>query len=483
MLPTARAGAAAVAAGGFLYVIGGDATSGIKTIVESAAIAPDGTLGTFAATTGVALASARAYFTAVVLGSTLYAVGGTGTAGDISTIESAALAPDGTLGSFSLVSGIQTTVSRHGAATAVARDTVFMLGGSTGAGELASVEHAAIDNDGALAAFAKVATLPLAGPRAEGASVMIGDHLYLLGGADLTTLAPRTDVDSATVQPDGTLSAFALVPGIATTGTRLGSAVAVIGGYVYLIGGTDTSTSNTGLTTVERAPINADGTLGTFAAYSSSHLVVGRSFAPVAVIGSTLYIFGGIGSGSQALITLEKAPIDASGNLGTFSSIPTTTNRLQFAHADASVAVLGNYVYVFGGVESSGNSLKVFEQGPIQNGNLGMIYYELDNTGAQMYMSVERALQTPAVIGDHLYLIAGANNIGMPADPGLRNVDHTTINSDGSLGGFSILTSATLTEGIFYQQGARAGNYVYVLGGGSHTSTTTPSEVKQALLP
>jgi hypothetical protein len=145
--------------------------------------------------------------------------------------------------------------------------------------------------------------------------------------------------------------------------------------------------------------------------------------------------------------------------------------------------VLGNYVYVFGGVESSGNSLKVFEQGPIQNGNLGMIYYELDNTGAQMYMSVERALQTPAVIGDHLYLIAGANNIGMPADPGLRNVDHTTINSDGSLGGFSILTSATLTEGIFYQQGARAGNYVYVLGGGSHTSTTTPSEVKQALLP
>jgi N-acetylneuraminic acid mutarotase len=479
-LPTPRAGAAAIATAGSLYVIGGEASSGVKTIVESAAIAPDGTLGTFAATTGVGLASARAYFTAAVLGSTVYVAGGTGAGGtDIATIESATVAPDGTLGSFSLVSGVQTMVARHGAAVAFARDRVFMIGGSTQTGELASIESASVDNDGALATFNTLPTVPLSGPRIEGTSVMIGDRLYLIGGADVMLLTPRNDVDSATVLPDGSLGAFSLVSGVTLTSTRLSSSIAVIGSYVYVIGGTDTSSSNNGLTTVERAPINADGTLGTFAAYTASHLVIGRSGAPVAVVGNSLYIFGGAGNGFAALSSIEKAPIDASGNLGTFTSI---TNRLAFNHAAASVAVLGNYLYVLGGLDGA-QSTSVFERGSTLNGNLGTIDYQLDSNANQMYMSVPRTLHTSAVVGDHLYLIAGANNVGMPSDPGLRNVDHSAVLSDGSLGGFSLLSTSTLSDGPFYHQGARAGSYVYVLGGASHTSTTTATEVKQALLP
>ncbi len=483
-LSTGRAGAAAIAAGGTLYVIGGDTASGIKTTVESTPIAPDGTLGTFAATTGVALASARAYFSAAVLGTTLYVVGGSGASGsDLLTIESAQLTPDGVLGSFSLASGIGTTSARHSAASAIARDRWFLVGGSSDTGELASVEHGGIDNNGALAAFATLATQPLAAPRAEAGTVTIGDRLYYIGGADLTTLAYRTDVDSAVVQPDGSLGPFALASGVSVTATRLGAITAVIGDYVYLIGGMQvTGPSYYGVTTVERAPISADGTLGTFSPYPASNLVLGRGFANGLIVGDKLYVLCGIGNGAQANISLEVATIGADGELGTFSSIPTNTNRTNYQHANANVAVLGDYAYIFGGSDGSGISLRIFERAPIQNNALGRISYELDSNANQMDLSTERALASGAVVGDHLFLVAGANNVGAPSDPGLRDVDHTTILSDGSLGGWSILPNASLAEGVFYHAGATLGDFVYVLGGGSHTSTTTPTEVKQALL-
>jgi hypothetical protein len=138
---------------------------------------------------------------------------------------------------------------------------------------------------------------------------------------------------------------------------------------------------------------------------------------------------------------------------------------------------------VFGGFSTGpngGTSSKVVERAAFQSdGNLGAF------AAATTPLSTERALYTPAIVGNDLYLVAGANNNGSPppSDPGLRNVDHAAIAADGTVGAFSIATGATLTEGIFFHFGATVGNFVYVIGGGSHTSTTTPSEVKQALLP
>jgi hypothetical protein len=481
MLATPRAGAAAIATAGSLYVLGGDTAAGPTSTVEASAIVSDGTLGAFTAPAGVALTLPRAYFTTAVVGSTVFAIGGTSAgAADTKSIDRATVAADGTLGTFASATGAAAAIARHGAAVAIARDHVFVVGGKSGTTAVASVEHSGIATHGALAAFATLASEPLPAARAYGASVIIGDHLYLVGGIDLATLTSRLDVAVATVQPDGSLGPFSIATGATLTVARIGSSVAVIGDYLFVIGGQDPTNNNNSFTSIERAPIGADGTLGAFTTYTPASLANGRYLAAPIILGSTLYVMGGLNAGAP-ISTFDQAMVDASGSISFFIRAPSTTFTVP--HSDFSAAVLGANVWVFGGFSTGANggtSIKVVERATFQSdGSLGAF------TAATTTLSTERALYTPAIVGNDLYLVAGANNVGSPPpqDPGLRNVDHATIAADGTVGAFSIPASATLTEGIFFHFGAAVGNFVYVIGGGSHTSTTTPSEVKQALLP
>jgi len=358
---------------------------------------------------------------------------------------------------------------------------VFLLGGNTGTADLASVAHSSIATHGMLGAFAKLTGEPLAGSRAEAGTVTIGDRIYFVGGVDLATLTVRMDVDSATVNPDGSLGPFGLVTGVTLTAVRQSASYAVIGNYLYAIGGRDDSGTNVGLTSLERAPINPDGTLGTFVAYPSATLSTGRGFAAVAITGTNLYVIGGIAGGNQAVTSVDQAAVDATGSVSFFFNSGST--HLAVPLANFSAAVIGGFCYVFGGTDTTGISTKVYERAPIQSdGSLGTFAYEL-NGSTQTFLAQERALYSTGIAGDDLYLVSGADNVGSPADPGLTNVDHATIASDGTLGAFALASGVTLPEGDFFHSGATVGNYVYVLGGGSHTNLNTGLEVKQAQLP
>ena len=483
MLATPRAGAAAITTAGSLYVLGGDTSAGATASVEASAIAGDGTLGAFSTPSGVTLKVPRAYFAAAVVGTSVFAVGGTTTGGtDTKLTDRAAIASDGTLGNFATVAGAPAALARHGAALAVARDHVFVLGGISGTTEVATVEHSGIATHGMLGAFATLSSEPLPAARAYGASVLLGDHLYLIGGINLVTLTSHLDVTVATVQPDGSLGPFSTPSSVALTTARIGPSLAVLGDFLYVIGGQDPNNNNNGFTSLERAPIAADGTLGTFAAYTTASLSTGRYLASAAIVGSSIYVIGGTGSGAAPLGTVDEAAVDSSGSISFFFRSGSTV--LTTARADLRTAVLGGFIWAFGGLESSGLSSKVIDRAPIQPDNsLGNFAVQRDGSNNQMFLSTERALTTPALIGDDLFLVAGVNNVGAPADPGLANVDHATVAPDGTVSAFSLAAGATLTEGIFFHAGAAIGNFVYVLGGGSHTSATTPTEVKQALLP
>jgi hypothetical protein len=479
VLATPRAGASAVATAKSLYVLGGDTATGATATIESAAIAADGTLGAFAPPTGVTLKVPHAYFATAVVGTSVFAIGGNGPAGaDTKLTDIATIAADGTLGNFAAATSGAASVARHGAAVAIARDHVFVLGGNNGTSELGSVEHSGIATHGQLGAFSTLASEPLPAGRAYGANVVIGDHLYLVGGIDLSTLTSRLDVAVATVQADGSLGPFSLANGVTLNSARIGSSLAVIGDFLFVIGGQDPTNNSNSFMSLERAPIAADGTLGTFTNYASATLANGRYLAAPIILGSTLYVMGGLNAGAP-ISTFDQAMVDASGSISFFIRAPSTTFTVP--HSDFSAAVLGSNVWVFGGFSTGpngGTSSKVIERATFQSdGSLGAF------AAATGTLSTERALYTPAIAGDDLYLVAGANNVGSPADPGLRNVDHATIAADGTVGAFAIPAGATLPEGIFFHFGAAFGNFVYVLGGGSHTSTTTPTEVKQALLP
>jgi len=474
-----RAGAAAFVAGGHLYVLGGELASGFTASIEDSALGADGTLGTFA-TSAATLLAPRGYFSVAMIGTNVYACGGTSTSGELVASELAAVQADGTIGNFSSFTGGTLMTGRYRAAMAIARDHVFMIGGTSASNDLNSVEHSGIATHGMIGAYAALSGDPLAGNRAEASAVMIGDHMYYVGGVNLATLSARTDVDSATVNPDGSLGPFGIVNGVTLTTTRQGSALMVIGNYLYVIGGVASGTK-LGLTSIERAPINFDGTLGTFAAYSSATLSTGRSFMSAIITNTHLYVMGGTASGMDGVASVDEAQVDAQGSLSFFFNSGSTS--LYAAAGGYMPAVLGNKVWVFGGGGSSGNSMKAYQFATIQSdGTLGTFAYPT-SAGNQLLMSTERELAAVNVIGDDLYLVAGATNIGSPPDPGVFNVDHATIASDGSLGGFATVGGLTLSEGDFYIAGANAGNFVYFMGGGSHTNANAGAEVKSATLP
>lgn len=70
-----------------------------------------------------------------------------------------------------------------------------------------------------------------------------------------------------------------------------------------------------------------------------------RWFYAIAVVGNFLYLIGGQGpSGAQR--SIERAAISGDGSLGAFTLAPDT---LETARAGISSVVLGNKLYVFGG--------------------------------------------------------------------------------------------------------------------------------------
>ncbi len=93
--------------------------------------------------------------------------------------------------------------------------------------------------------------------RVHAATFQSGLWLYLLGGADASG-APLNSIERAMINADGTLGAFQTTP--ATLGEpREGAAAVRVGDAVYLLGG---AARGMRLSTIERATVNADGVLG-----------------------------------------------------------------------------------------------------------------------------------------------------------------------------------------------------------------------------
>ena len=102
---------------------------------------------------------------------------------------------------------------------------------------------------------------------------------------------------------------------------------------------------------MERAPINADGTLGAFALVPDAALVLPRAGHASVKLGTWLYVVGGSGA-NGTLSSVERAKINVDGSLGQFAMVPDVA--LTIARSGYTIAVIGNLLYVFGGASESG---------------------------------------------------------------------------------------------------------------------------------
>src|SRR5262249_26774388 len=137
---------------------------------------------------------------------------------------------------------------------------------------------------------------------------------------------------------------------------RLYHATVIVGDYLYVIGGA--KADGTADSSIERALINADGTLGPFTLIPVS-LRYPRYLFTAHVIGQFLYVIGG--KNQWGVLGVEYASINREGTLGSFSTVDWLLGQ-RYMHASV---VIGNYLYLLGGPYDNIEAVKIHPNGAL----------------------------------------------------------------------------------------------------------------------
>lgn len=205
-------------------------------------------------------------------------------------------------------------------------------------------------------ASATGAALPA--PRTDGAAAQLGTNLLYIGGTDgaagsATTYVAKID--------KGVVGAWAEGP--ALPAPRSDAGIAILSGTAYLVGGLGPDGKPTA--TVWSIGLNPDtGALGTWTegvsvpAQGSAAPTVkevplpeARSGAAAFAVTDGIVVAGGLGPTGQPTATVWKATVDAkTGVLGEFKEQPSLLHPVS----DASMALEGTFLWVYGGSDANG---------------------------------------------------------------------------------------------------------------------------------
>lgn len=233
---------------------------------------------------------------------------------------------------------------------------------------------------------------PMSIARAGAAVVTAGDRVYAIGGVDGARFLKS--VESARILADGTLSPW---EPMAPIREERGFFDAVVhGGYIYIAGGGNGEGGKNLLQSVERAPIRADGRLGTWERLDVS-LIHPRRCVKLVLSGRFLYAIGGFGG--ILLDSVERAEILPDGQLGPFRLEAETTTIPRYVN---EVESKDGMIYILGGhAEKEGVGIA------------GVEYARTDGNGATLRwqtgepMTRGRYALGAARIGDALYALGG----------------------------------------------------------------------------
>lgn len=313
-----RRALAAIAANGYLYVLGGvDAENRYVRPVEYARILPNGRLSPWKDTRS--LLKGRFYLAATQHDGYLYVLGGGGgKLGDdnvpLASVERAKINADGSLQAWQQHSYLSTP--RRGLKATVINNRLYAIGGYNGT-FLKSSESIAL-NAGQQPAQWQLAPQEAKVDRYIHAAAALGNRIYLLGG-HVQKSGPMSygDVESTTVNGDGQLMPWEIAPTHLLTARFIASAFA-FDKYLYIVGGHDGVRR---LNSVEMARTNTSGGVTTWSPQAA--LNHKRSATAAAINGNHVYITGGMDD-RGVLQSVEMAQIDARGKLGHFPLSETT---------------------------------------------------------------------------------------------------------------------------------------------------------------
>ena len=279
-------------------------------------------------TTETPLPSAVFASQAVVTKNRVYLLGGIIDNDFNSAVYMAPINADGSLGAWQV--GTPLLERYMGSTVVITRNRVYLMGGHNGPTNswVNTVTTAPINADGSLGAWTYASPLPF--NSAWSKAIITKNRVYLLG----------PDVITASINADGTLGAWSVSSNELNVKVHAHEVV-VTKNRVYLLGGL--GYDRVALSVVQTAPINIDGTLGTWTTVSP--LPSGIYHSNAVVTRNMVYLLGGW-NGIDNVSTVYTSPINNDGTLGAWStgpSLPGPLSRSQAIVTNSKVYLLGGY--------------------------------------------------------------------------------------------------------------------------------------------
>lgn len=451
--PTERTSANAVAYNGYMYLIGGLTNSGVVNSVLYAPIKADGSLGSWNTTSS--FTTARCNSVSFASNGRMYVIGGyDNSSAYYSDTQYATINADGTLGSWTATTSY--TTARAGAFGGTYGGYAYLSGGTSNANSggdaYGDTQYAQINADGTLGSW-RTMSATLTSDRFAGTMSFYKGYVYAVGGVE-NGGGGRT-VQYAAINPAGTTTNFGTVANNFTTARALACSVAY-NGYLYAIGGSTNDSSNNNIATIRYTSINSStGNVGTW--NTTTALPEARGSSGCTAYGGYLYVVGGY-IGTNVTSTLVRyAPINSDGTIGTWV---TTAPNLPLAKARPGVFTYatssGTYLYSIGGDDTgaASNNAKSYYALIGSSGSIGSW------STASNDLTTTNVYQSYAQVGKYIYAAGGWNSSRTTEQ---STVEYTTIQSNGDLGSWSTTTS--LGTAVGSSNGTTVNGCIYAVGG------------------
>ncbi|MCB2154770.1 carboxypeptidase regulatory-like domain-containing protein [bacterium] len=272
-----------------------------------------------------------------------------------------------------------------------------------------------------------------------------GDYGWIYSAGDNNQNAAAGWAEGAPLKADGTPGQWRRLTYMPEQ--RTGMALVYYNDWLYGVAGYDGGAKST----VMRAPVNTDGSLGEWV-FDASTLPATRYYHDAVATSDTLYVVGGYSNRKE----VYYAPINPDGSLGTFAA----TSQLLIGRQYLSVVATDEWLYAIGGYGSAEASV---ERAQILPGG-GLAAWE-----AVASLSTGRYGHGAAIANGHIVVADGYNQNNGYAY--LSSIETTEILPDGTLGGWTSVGDTSVQRQ--YIGMCAVGDRVFTTGGYTTSASDT----------
>lgn len=289
----------------------------------------------------IALPDAVSNAQVIVTSSRVYLLGGFTNIGGSSTVYTAIILADGTLGTWSTTTSLPATV--YDSQAIVIKNRVYLLGGFVNGTHSSAVYTASVNPDGTIGTWTIAPSLPVTVTNTQ--AIVTSSRVYLLGGIiDGQTQRSNSDVLSSAILPDGTLGTWQI--GL-NQGGNSNSQAFTTSNRVYQVGG---SAQGALTSAVRTADILTDGTIGPWTSFQQG--LPGLVLSPQAIVTSSrVYLLGVMINNSNVYINVFTSEVLTDGTLAAWTSVTT----LPISITNSQAIVTSSRVYLLGGLINGNN--------------------------------------------------------------------------------------------------------------------------------